>query len=44
MDQAVAKAGVEHKLDLIPGGGHDGKTFGLGVMKAVEWFREKLLK
>ena len=30
---AWAKAGVAHKLDVIPGGGHDGKTFRLGVMK-----------
>lgn len=44
MDQALARAGVEHKLEVIPGGGHDEKTFGPGVMKALQWFREKLLK
>jgi acetyl esterase/lipase len=44
MDQALTKAGVEHKLEVIPGGGHDDKTFGPGVMKAVQWFKDKLLK
>lgn len=44
MDQALAKLGVEHKLEVIPGGGHDEKTFGPGVMRALQWFKEKLLK
>ena len=44
MDQALAKAGVEHKLEVIPGGGHDDKTFGPGLMKALQWFKDKLLK
>ncbi|AIE87668.1 putative lipase/esterase [Fimbriimonas ginsengisoli Gsoil 348] len=44
MDQALAKAGVEHKLEVIPGGGHDDKTFGPGLTKALQWFKEKLLK
>lgn len=44
MDSAFAKAGVEHKLDVIVGGGHDEKTFGPGVMKALQWFKDKLLK
>jgi len=44
MDQALAKAGAEHKLEVIPGGGHDEKTFSAGIMKALEWFKEKLLK
>ena len=44
MDQALAKAGVQHKLEVIPGGGHDEKTFGAGVMKALQWFKDKLLK
>jgi len=43
MDQALAKAGVEHKLEVIPGGGHDPKTFGPGLMKALQWFKAKLL-
>jgi len=44
MDQALAKAGIEHKLEVIPGGGHDEKTFGPGLMKALQWFKDKLLK
>jgi acetyl esterase/lipase len=43
MDQALAKAGVEHKLVVIPGGGHDEKTFVPGLMKALQWFEDKLL-
>ena len=44
MDQALAKAGVDHKLEVIPGGGHDDKTFGPGLLKALQWFKDKLLK
>ncbi len=44
MDHALAEAGVEHRLEVIPGGGHDDKTFGPGLMKALEWFKAKLLK
>jgi len=44
MDQALAKAGVQHKLEVVSGGGHDDKTFRPGVMKALEWFKERLLK
>jgi acetyl esterase/lipase len=44
MDRALAKAGVEHKLEVIPGGGHDDKTFGPGLLKALQWFKDKLLK
>jgi len=44
MDQALAKAGVVHKLEIIPGGGHDDKTFGPGLLKALQWFKDKLLK
>lgn len=44
MDQALAKAGVEHKLEVVSGGDHDGKTFGTGVTKALQWFKDKLLK
>jgi acetyl esterase/lipase len=44
MDHALAKAGVEHKLEVIPGGGHDDTTFGPGLMKALQWFKIKLLK
>jgi acetyl esterase/lipase len=44
MDQALTKAGVEHELAVIPGGGHDDKTFRPGVLKSVQWFKDKLLK
>jgi acetyl esterase/lipase len=44
MSQALANAGVDHKLDVIPGGGHDDKTFGPGLLKALQWFQDKLLK
>jgi dipeptidyl aminopeptidase/acylaminoacyl peptidase len=44
MDHALARAGVEHKLEVIPGGGHDDKTFGPGLMKALQWFKAKLLQ
>jgi acetyl esterase/lipase len=44
MDQALTKAGVEHKLEVVPGGGHDMNTFVPGVNKAVQWFKDKLLK
>jgi acetyl esterase/lipase len=44
MDQALAKAGVKHKLEVIPGGGHDDNTFGPGLTKALQWFKDKLLK
>jgi acetyl esterase/lipase len=44
MDHALAEAGVEHELEVIPGGGHDDKTFGPGLIKAVQWFKAKLLK
>ena len=43
MDQALTKAGVDHKLEVIHGGGHDDKTFGPGLMKALQWFKDKLL-
>jgi acetyl esterase/lipase len=43
MDQALAKAGVEHKLEVIHGGGHDNKTFSPGLIKALQWFKDKLL-
>jgi dipeptidyl aminopeptidase/acylaminoacyl peptidase len=44
MDQALAKAGVDHKLEVIAGGGHDDKTFGPGLVKALQWFKDKLLR
>ncbi len=44
MDQALGKQGIEHKLEVIPGGGHDFNTYNPGLKKAVEWFQAKLLK
>ena len=44
MDQALAKLGIQHKLEVIPGGSHDEKTFVPGVTKALQWFKDKLLK
>ena len=44
MDDALGKFGVKHRLDIIPGGGHDDKTFGPGLIKALEWFKATLLK
>jgi dipeptidyl aminopeptidase/acylaminoacyl peptidase len=44
MNQALAKAGVPHKLEVISGGGHDDKTFRPGVMKAIQWFKDELLR
>lgn len=44
MDKALAKEGVVHKLEIIPGGGHDDKTFGPGILKALQWFKDTLLK
>lgn len=43
MDKKLAEAGVDHKLEVIAGGGHDDKTFAPGVMKALQWFKDKLL-
>ena len=44
MDQALTKAKVKHKLEVIPGAGHDEKAFGPGLTKALQWFKDTLLK
>lgn len=44
LDRALAKAGVEHKLEVIAGGGHDDTTFGPGLTAALQWFKAILLK
>ena len=44
MDEALGKAGVEHKLEIIAGGGHDESAFRPGLVKALQWFKDKLLK
>jgi acetyl esterase/lipase len=43
IDQALTKSGVSHKLEVVPGGGHDDGTFGPGLMKALQWFKDTLL-
>ncbi|HLO98159.1 MAG TPA: alpha/beta hydrolase, partial [Fimbriimonas sp.] len=43
MDNALAKVGVDHKLEIVKGGGHDGPMFVVGVSKAVQWFKDKLV-
>jgi acetyl esterase/lipase len=44
MDRALARAGVAHKLEVIRGGSHDDKTFGPGLVRALQWFKANLLK
>jgi acetyl esterase/lipase len=44
MDEALAKANAQHKLEVVPGGGHDDSTFGPGLKKALQWFKDELLK
>jgi len=38
MDAALEKAGITHKLVIIPGGGHDGITVLKGAKDAFDWF------
>jgi acetyl esterase/lipase len=42
MDEALAKNGVDHTLIVVPGGGHDAKTFNEGFPKLIAWFKAKL--
>lgn len=44
LDQALTKAGVQHKLEVVAGAGHDDKTFKPGVSKALQWFKDTLLQ
>jgi acetyl esterase/lipase len=44
MDRALGAAGVDHKLELVPGGGHDDTTFGPGLSRALAWFKATLLR
>ncbi len=44
MDKALAKLDVAHKLEVVAGGGHDNTTFGPGLKKALQWFKDRLLK
>ncbi|MBS1728066.1 MAG: alpha/beta hydrolase [Armatimonadetes bacterium] len=42
MDEALGKAGVDHTLIVIEGGGHDAKTLLGGFPRLVQWFKDKL--
>lgn len=42
MDEALAKAGVDHKLVVVPGAGHATKEFGERIGEVVDWFLSKL--
>lgn len=44
MDRALADAGVEHELEIATGCDHDDKTFGMGLKKALAWFKSRLVK
>jgi acetyl esterase/lipase len=42
MDEALTKAGVDHKLVVVPGGGHDGQVVISTYDQLVAWFEQKL--
>jgi acetyl esterase/lipase len=42
MDAALEKHHIKHMLMIVPGGGHNDKTFVPGVSAAVNWFLENL--
>ena len=42
MDAALAKAGVIHKLVVVPGEGHGGGLFAAGAETMFAWFEERL--
>ncbi|HLK15364.1 MAG TPA: alpha/beta hydrolase [Fimbriimonadaceae bacterium] len=42
MDEALDAAKLEHKLLMVPGGGHDGKTLQGGFQQMLEWFGSHL--
>ncbi len=42
LDLELEKHHVKHKLEIVPGGGHDGKTFAPGLLSAVKWFLANL--
>jgi len=42
IDDAFAKAGVTHKLVIVPGGGHDAMTLLGGAGAALDWFQTHL--
>lgn len=44
MDEALAKAGVDHKFITVPGMGHDGAMIGVKLADVIEWFTRTLKK
>jgi acetyl esterase/lipase len=44
MDEALAKAGVDHKLVVVPNGGHDPQVIIATFDQLVAWFEAKLKK
>ncbi len=42
MDDALGAAKIDHKLVIVPGGGHDGKTIQGGFAQMIEWFNSHL--
>lgn len=44
MDEALGKAGVDHKLVIVPGGGHDGQVVASTFDQLIAWFESKLKK
>ena len=42
MDEALAKAGVDRKLVIVPGGGHDAKVVMSTFDQLIAWFEQKL--
>jgi len=41
-DAALAKLGVDHKLIVIPGGGHNNKTLEPGMPQLIAWYVSKM--
>lgn len=41
-DEALGKAGINHKLIVIPNHGHDAQTVLAGLPQLLAWYREKL--
>lgn len=44
MITALTRAGGRHRLEVIPGGGHDEATFLAGLTRACVWFQDVLLR
>lgn len=44
MDEALTRAGADHKLVIVPGGGHDGQVVMSTFDQLIAWFELKLKK